>query len=112
MFSGFFCLSFGLPEPKFENIADGFMVTLYSVPDSVPDDLTDNQRKIIALLSENNRLSLADLGNLVGISKRKVLDNINVLKAKGLVERMGTPQKGFWKVEFSQIPSPLTAKEE
>ena len=68
------------------------------VPDRVPDNLTKNQSKIIQLLKTNNRLSLADLGRKIGMSKRKVLDNMNVLKDKGRIERIGSPRGGYWKV--------------
>ena len=101
-----FCHDYGLPNPKFENSPEGFMVTLYAVsdkvpnkvPDKVPDDLTVNQYKIIELLRENNRLSLMNLAELIGISKRKMLDNINTLKGKGRIERVGNPKSGYWKV--------------
>ena len=86
------------------------MVTLYAVsdkvpnkvPDKVPDDLTVNQYKIIELLRENNRLSLMNLAELIGISKRKMLDNINTLKGKGRIERVGNPKSGYWKVNKAE----------
>ncbi len=98
---------------NYKEVQDGFMSELRyntvdkikvpdrvpdKVPDRVPDNLTENQSKIIQLLKTNNRLSLADLGRKIGMSKRKVLDNMNVLKDKGRIERIGSPRGGYWKV--------------
>jgi len=97
------CSEYGLPAPRFENISEGFMVTLFArtdskikskvpdtvpdtvpdkVPDKVPEVINENQHKIMLLLSQNNRLSLSELAQIIGMSKRKMLDNVNVLKDK------------------------------
>jgi predicted HTH transcriptional regulator len=34
----------------------------------------------------------------VGISARKVKENISMLKEKGLVERIGNEKSGYWKI--------------
>jgi ATP-dependent DNA helicase RecG len=34
----------------------------------------------------------------VGISKRKILDNINKLKELGLIIRIGNNKSGYWKI--------------
>jgi ATP-dependent DNA helicase RecG len=34
----------------------------------------------------------------VGISARKVKENISKLKEKGLVERIGNEKNGYWKI--------------
>ncbi len=105
------CNESNLPAPHFENISEGFMVTLFArtdpkvvgkvpdkVPDKVPEVITENQRKIIMLLSQNNRFSLSDLAQMIGISKRKILNNVNVLKDRGLLVRIGSPKSGYWQV--------------
>jgi ATP-dependent DNA helicase RecG len=96
-----------LPEPHFENISEGFMVTLFAridpkvvgkVPDKVPEVITENHRKITMLLSQNNRFSLSNLAQMIEISKRKILKNVNVLKDRGLLVRIGSPKSGYWQV--------------
>jgi len=72
------------------------------VPDKVPDKpevINENQHKIMLLLSQNNRLSLSELAQMIGMSKRKMLDNVNVLKDKGLLIRVGSPKSGYWQVK-------------
>ena len=55
------------------------------VPDKVPDNLSDNSKKIFIEIQKNNRISMSELSEIVGISKRKILDNINKLKQTGLL---------------------------
>jgi len=43
---------------------------------------------------------MSELANKIGISKRKVLDNINKLKKMGLLERIGPAKGGSWKVKI------------
>lgn len=74
-------------------------VVIYSkVPDKVPDNLTDNQRQIVNLLLGNSKMSMAELARQIGISKRKILDNINKLKEQNLLRRVGENKTGYWEV--------------
>ena len=66
--------------------------------DSVDENITENQQKVIALIVENPRISASTLANLVGISKRKVEENISKLKTKGIIERIGPDRGGYWNV--------------
>jgi ATP-dependent DNA helicase RecG len=45
------------------------------------------------------------LAELVGISQRKVKENIMTLKEKGLLERIGPAKGGYWKIikEYSRL---------
>lgn len=92
-----------------QNLNDFIKVTINSsnkvpdkvpdwVPDKVPDELTENQLKLLELVKNNNQITLVQMAEKVGISKRKILDNINKLKHKKLIERVGNPKKGYWKI--------------
>ena len=63
-----------------------------------PIKVTDNQSKIIQLILENNKVSTSEIAEKLGISKRKVLENIKKLKEKNIVQRIGTPKAGWWKI--------------
>jgi len=110
------CNEYGIKEPDFNEISNGFQVILYNeqiidpgnvpdrvpyqvpdqVPDRVPDILTDNQKSIIEFILQNNKISMNELSIKVGISKRKILDNINKLREMNLLDRDGNNKKGFW----------------
>ena len=68
------------------------------VPNKVPDNLSENLKKIILEIQKDNKISMTKLAEIIGISKRKILDNINKLKHNGLLERVGDNKTGYWKV--------------
>ena len=69
------------------------------VGDRVGDNyffLTENQRRIISCLEENPEMSAKCLAEEIGISSRKVENNIQKLKEYGMLRRQGSPRKGHW----------------
>lgn len=42
--------------------------------------------------------SARELSGLIGISQRKIEGNIAKLKAMGMLERIGSPKKGEWRI--------------
>lgn len=53
---------------------------------------------IIQLILENNKVSSSEMAEKIGISKRKVLENIKKLKEKNIIQRIGHPKVGWWKI--------------
>jgi ATP-dependent DNA helicase RecG len=66
------------------------------VADEVTDKVTDNQRLIIQFILENNKISASEMAEKIGISKRKVVENIKKLKEKDVIQRVGSPKAGLW----------------
>ena len=60
-------------------------------------NLTENQQTIINSMKANPKVSATMLAEIVGISKRKVEENVAKLKKMGLVERVGGT-RGYWEV--------------
>lgn len=60
--------------------------------------LTENQRRILSSLEQNPRVSAAHLAEEIGISSRKVENNLKKLKEIGLLQRHGSPRKGYWSI--------------
>jgi len=48
-------------------------------------------------MKDNSKVSAAMLAEIVGISKRKVEENVAKLKKMGLIERVGGT-RGYWEV--------------
>jgi ATP-dependent DNA helicase RecG len=110
------CRSYGLKEPLFQEMQQGFKVTLYKevtkssnyakvgagvgdrVGEKVGENLTPNQKQILDLLVENNRISATELSEKIGISKRKIEENLSKLKQKGLLHRRGPAKGGYWEI--------------
>lgn len=60
-------------------------------------NLTDNQQQIIAVMKQTPKVSAATLSEIVGISKRKIEENVAKLKKLGVIERVGGT-RGHWRV--------------
>jgi ATP-dependent DNA helicase RecG len=68
------------------------------VTDRVTDRVTDNQQTIILAIKENNKVTTSDLAEIVGISQRKIKENMAKLKEYGIIERIGPPKGGHWEI--------------
>jgi len=73
---------------------------LNQVPDKVPNNLSDNLAKILFEIQKNKNVSMNELACTIGISKRKILDNMNKLRKMGMIKRVGNNKSGYWQVEF------------
>jgi ATP-dependent DNA helicase RecG len=60
--------------------------------------VTENQQMIVDCISQNAHITSDELAIIVGISPRKIKENISKLKTKGLLERIGPDKGGYWKV--------------
>ena len=62
--------------------------------------VTDTQRQILEMLSENNQCSARKMAEQIGVSSRSIENNIKKLKEYGMLERHGSPKNGYWEVEI------------
>lgn len=60
--------------------------------------LTDNQKKIIAEITENKNITIKELACTVGINDKNIQKNLKQLKDDGLVKRVGSKISGYWEV--------------
>lgn len=61
--------------------------------------LSENQKKILEEMKSNPSTTAKILSQKVGISQRKIQENIRFLKENGLVERTGSNKSGKWLVK-------------
>jgi ATP-dependent DNA helicase RecG len=87
----------GLPAPHFENISEGFMVTVYS-GNKLGNKLGDKQKLILEFIRKNPQISLAQLSKNVKISQTAIENNIKKLKQKGILTRIGPAKGGHWEI--------------
>ena len=60
---------------------------------------TKSRDKIVALLSDDGKLSAAALAEKIGISAKAVEKHLANLKTDGIIERIGPAKGGYWKVK-------------
>ncbi|MDR0602835.1 MAG: putative DNA binding domain-containing protein [Bacteroidales bacterium] len=66
--------------------------------EKIIEEVTENQKTVLNIINKNPRITLNELSKIVGISLRKVKENISKLKTKGLLEHIGSNKGGYWKV--------------
>lgn len=76
-------------------LADGLVDGLV---DGLADGLVESQRKILDLVVKVPMISKRDMAEQIGISKTAIDKNIETLKSKGLLKRVGTNKSGHWEV--------------
>ena len=59
---------------------------------------TKSRDKVIALLSEDGKLSAVALAEKIGISAKAIEKHLANLKAEGIIERIGPAKGGYWKI--------------
>lgn len=89
----------GHPEPLFKELGGGIQVTLFKkVTAEVVEKLTANQKTIVELINANQHITARELALEVGISHRKIQENIAKLKEVRILKRIGPAKGGHWKV--------------
>ncbi|MBW8002867.1 MAG: HTH domain-containing protein [Planctomycetes bacterium] len=101
--------SYSPKVPVFQNETDYSVVTFFEDEVSIDrsekrsekkvgENLTANQIKILSLLKTKPNMSAKELAEHVGISSRKIEQNIAKLKQWGLLKRIGPAKGGHWEL--------------
>jgi len=68
------------------------------VTGKVPVKVTENQKRILQLIGKNNIITTLELSEKVGISQRKIKENLRKLKESGQIIRIGNEKTGHWEL--------------
>jgi|GEM_PF-751024 len=63
-----------------------------------PSEVTEAQQKVLDLMIEDSRISQRAMAKKLDINLSALLKHIDVLKEKGVLERIGGT-RGYWKVK-------------
>jgi ATP-dependent DNA helicase RecG len=91
------------------DFTDSFWITIHSnqivtdwvtdkVTDRVTGKVTDNQKMILESVIKQPYISTNELSVKVGISQRKIKENMAKLKEFGVLKRIGPAKGGYWEV--------------
>ena len=81
-----------------ENVTDVTDVT-ENVTDVTENVTEDREQRIWKLIFQQNRISTTQIANVLSVARMTVYRDLAKLKAKGLIERIGTGKGGYWKVK-------------
>jgi ATP-dependent DNA helicase RecG len=71
--------------------------TVEKTVEKTVEETTDTVEKILDIISNNPHITQAQLAEITGLTRRGIEWNIQQLKAKGLIERVGADKGGHWK---------------
>ena len=97
--------SYGLQYPLFEEIQNGFRVTVYNPTQKTTQKATQKttqktttRDRILHLLQENGKITREEIALLLEKSRNTIKEHLSRLKSEGRVERIGSDRDGYWKV--------------
>jgi ATP-dependent DNA helicase RecG len=63
------------------------------------DYVPENRLNIIVdLIKKNVNISMLELSKILNVNHKTIKRDMQHLKAKGLIERIGSPKGGYWKI--------------
>ncbi len=68
--------------------------------DKLSDKLSDREKKIIYLINEDPGYTATEMADKMSVSRISVNKYIASLKEKGIIERVGSDRKGYWKINL------------
>jgi ATP-dependent DNA helicase RecG len=93
--------NYGLPEPKFQEISDGFMVTVYAASAERTTHAETTQKttqKILELIKGNPSISRAELAAQIGITPDGIKYHLDNMRKQGTIKRIGPDKGGYWEI--------------
>lgn len=99
------CTAAGI-KVEFKRVKTGFVVSFYRpkweeggrLAEGLVERLAESQRKILDHIKANPYVSKKELSDKVGISTTAIDKNLNQLKKKGLLKRVGSDRGGHWEI--------------
>ena len=63
------------------------------------EKLTKIEKEILEIIIENPEITQVNIANRLGTTPKTVQRGIATLKTKGIIERVGSNKKGYWKIK-------------
>ncbi len=103
------CEKDGVPQPEY-TINPGDIMIKFTAPEDrvirvtervtvkVTDKVTDKEQELLTLLTEDPGYTMPQLAERMSVSRKTVAARLKKLKDAGLIERIGSDHKGYWKL--------------
>lgn len=92
---------YNLPLPRFEEVQNGFRVTVFKATQKATQKTTQKTNALLYVLDQLKiypEMTRKELASALGKSENTIKEHLARLKAEGLIERIGSDRKGYWKV--------------
>lgn len=68
--------------------------------DKLSEKLSDKEQKTLAFLTEDPGYTVQEIADKLSLSRVSVTKYLKSLKEKGIIERIGSDRKGYWKIKI------------
>ena len=83
----------------FEIETNGYFIATFKLIEKVGEKVGENEKKIINLISQNKNITYSELASNINLSEKSIYINIEKLKQKGLLLRIGPAKGGHWVIK-------------
>jgi len=102
------CRNYKIPQPIISENSGGFCIDF--IKNVTKENVTkenvtkenvtkkNRQQNIINILTENPSLTIDEIAEMLNLTRRTILREIDTLKELSLITRIGGRKKGFWKI--------------
>lgn len=78
---------------------DEIIETEKKVTVKVTQKVTVNQKKIIEAIKKNPFITQEELSQIIGLSRKSIVQNMKKLQENGLLKRVGADKNGHWEIQ-------------
>lgn len=94
------CKNLGTDETEYIVHGADIMVKLKALQSAkVTEKVTDIENRILSILRERPYVTYNEIADEVGLSRKTISQKIKLLKEKGVITRVGSAKKGYWKIK-------------
>lgn len=68
------------------------------VTEKVTDNLDEKTIQILTLISEDPAYTTTAISEKLSISRKTVSQRLKIMKERGIIERISSDRKGYWKI--------------
>jgi ATP-dependent DNA helicase RecG len=87
-------------EKEYLNKEGGQIGGQIELVERLVEGLVESQKKIVILVAENPKISKKDMSEKIGISTTAIDKNIEALKKKNIIKRVGSDRSGSWQIMY------------
>ncbi len=90
------CKVYGIVPPVFEEIFNGFKVTLFKEKVNVGKELSGSIAEVFKLVQVNPKLTIKEIAEITRYTRRTIERSLSRLKELNIVKRSGGRKEGKW----------------
>ena len=98
------CEEDGSPLPEYTIHPGDIMIRFTAAEDRIVrtsiNRVTEAEKELLGLLLEDPAFTYTVLAEKLGVSRKTISARIRSLKEKGIIQRIGSDSKGYWKVNL------------